>query len=261
MNREENKEQSFFTELEDPNIVAALAAMGFQVKGGSAVETKDLGSLHNANMARRAWSVSTCSAKHGLLQSVLRDWERPLPAQFSASLPAALVCKLVLHNRRCLQVFLKHGGELHYKALGAFGRLGNFGMHGGRMVPEVTYYESDLICWDTLAAAAAITLGHHLGGYVRAAGEVGWVLLPGASDVCPFSVAEVLTLLGDAELVQRREDAAALAVATLRNRDFLVRNAARAGKLRIFHKNGRYAVLASSAREGLMVTAARHLNT
>ena len=261
MNREENTKQIFFTELEDPNIVAALAAMGFSVSGGTAVELKDLGSLHNARQGSRAWTVATVSPKYGTLQAVLRAWDKPLPMDSCAVLPAALLCKLVLHNRRCLQVFLQHGGELHFKAMGAFGRLGNFGMHGGSRVAENQSAEPELVCWDTLAAAVAITLGHPLAGYVRCGGSVGWLVLPGDSTMCPVSIAEIFSLLEDADQIQRREDPAALAVATLRNRDFLVRGADRAGKLRVFHKNGRYAVLSANAKTGLMVTAARHLNT
>jgi hypothetical protein len=260
MNREQNKEQIFFTELEDPNIVAALAAMGFKVKGGAAVDLKNLDSQHDSRKGSRAWSVATVSEKHGLLTAFTRVWDKPLPCDAVATLPPAMLCKLVLHNRRVLQVFLQRGGELHYKQLGAFGRLGNFGMNGSQRVEELPDSDSALLCWDTLGAAAAITLGHPLGGFVCRAGSLGWLVLPGDANT-PFTVADVLGLLGDAEAIQRRDDAAALAVATLRNRDFLVRGADRAGKIKVFHKNGRYAVLAGNARQSLMVAAARHLNT
>lgn len=261
MNREKITEQSFSTELDDPNVVAALATLGFPVKSGNAVELRDLGSLHVGKKASRAWHVGQFSQRYGALAQTLQAWNKPLPSDPVPALHAAMVCKLALHNRRCLQVFLQHGGSLHFKSLGAFGRLGNFGMRGGSQVEEVFEENSAYIVWDTHGAAAAITLGHALAGYVRRGGEVGWLVLPGDSTLCVFAVADVLGLLGDAQAIAKREDPAALVVATLRNRDFLVRGADRAGKIKIFHKNGRYAVLGDQCSQRVMVAAARHLNT
>lgn len=260
MNRELQKNQDFFTELEDPNIVAALGTLGFPISGGSAVELRDLGSLHRQQNGGRAWQVGQLSPTYGALAAAVRAWDQPLPSEPCANLHPAMVCKLALHNRRCLHVYLNHGGELFYKSLGAFGRLYNFPAAGVSKAAETTAPEN-FVCWDTAAAAAAITVGHALVGCCRDARGTGWLLIPGDPQKCVFALADVLGLLADTDALARREDPAALAVAALRNRDFLVRGADRAAKTKIYHKNGRYAVITGNAGNRIQVAAARHLNT
>ena len=254
-------EQQFLEPLDDPSAAAMLVTLGFPLQpGGHEVRLTDLSSAGRAGECARAWTLGRVSPKAGDARLVLAAWRRPLPELEGApaALNAAAVCKLALHNRRCLMLQVQQGLPLFAGSAGAFGRLGNWAMAGAHAVPEMAAGPVN-VC-DTLTAAVAATCGLQVAGHFVSAGRHGWLVLPGPEGRCSYQVEQVLQLVNDADYISANDDTLALAAGVLHNRSALLQGGQRAGALNVLHRNGRYAVISAAANRQTQMAAARHLN-
>lgn len=254
-------DQQFLEPQADPSRVAMLVTLGFALKpSGQTVALHDVGSSAGppAHQPVTQWEVSRFNAAGADARLVIDAWSKPLPDSPQAALNAAMVCKLALHNRRCLLLQVKQQLPLWSAAWQTFGKLGNWQFAGAHQVLELPSQPPGLT-YDTVTAAVAATVGLQIGGFVSSGGSTGWLILPG-SESCPYTPAQVLTLAGNADYLQQNDDALAVAAAVLHNRAALLSRSKAAGGLNIFHRNGRYAVISASAGPETQLLAAQHLN-
>lgn len=249
-------DQQFLDPLSDPSRVATLVTLGFELKpSGAAVRLTDITSGPARQREElRTWTVSRFAGGTDAT-SVLADYNSPLPNPGAPVVSRAAICKLALHNRRCLMLQVRQQCPLFSSAWGVAGRLGNWGFDRSHQVEEVPGTEA---CFDTLAAAVAATVGLPCSGFVSAGGRTGWIFLP--SENCAYSPAQVFALARNSDFIRENNDSLATAAAVLLNRDALTRYADQAGALNIFHHNGRYAVISAAANATTQRLAAQHLN-
>lgn len=253
-------DQQFLEPQADPSRVAMLVTLGFALKpSGQTVQLTDVGAAAAATRQPvNQWEVSRFNAAGIDARMVIDAWSKPLPDAPQAALNAAMVCKLALHNRRCLLLQVKQELPLWSASWSTSGKLGNWQFSGAHQVLELPSQPPGLT-YDTVTAAVAATVGLQLGGFVSTAGRKGWLVLPGAES-CPYTPAQVLTLAGNAEYLRQNDDALAVAAAVLHNRAALLNRSKAAGGLNIFHHNGRYAVISAAAGPETQLLAAQHLN-
>ena len=237
-----------------------LVTLGFPLKpSGHRVQLTDVGS--GAPVARpepvTSWTVGRMSERGEDARLVLHAWRAPLAAGGQTVLNAAQVCKLALHNRRCLLLQVQQDVPLWAASWGTYGRLGNWGFSDAHEVTAVSGGVTATTS-DTVTAAVAATVGLQLGGFVRGAGQLGWVILP--REGCRFTPEQVLAFAHDADYIRQSDDALALAAGVLHNRAALLKRSAAAGALNIFHRNSRYAVISAAADSTTQMLAAQHLN-
>ncbi len=253
-------EQQFLEPQNDPSTVAMLVTLGFPLKpSGHRVQLTDVG--NGAPVARpepvTSWTVGRMSERGEDARLVLHAWRAPLADGQQKVLNAAQVCKLALHNRRCLLLQVQQSTPLWAASWGNYGRLGNWGFAGAYEVPEVTG-AAPAATVDTVTAAVAVTVGLQLGGVVRCAGRRGWIILP--REGCRFTPEQVLAFANAPDYIRQNDDALALAAGVLHNRAALLKHSASAGALNIFHRNSRYAVISVAADSATQMMAAQHLN-
>lgn len=238
-----------------------LVTLGFPLKpSGHRVQLTDIGS--SAPSARPApvtsWTVGRFNENGVEAAQVLEAWRAPLADGSQRVLNGAQVCKLALHNRRCLLLQVQQHLPLWAASWQSFGRLGNWAFTDAHQVAEVPG-TPPAVCYDTLTAAVAATVGLQIGGHVRCGAQCGWLILPGGEG-CRYTPAQVVALAGNAEYLRANDDTLALASAVLRNRSALLRRSEAAGALNIFHHHSRYAVISAAADEHTQMLAAQHLN-
>lgn len=255
-------EQQFLEPLEDPSVTAMLVTLGFPLcKSGHEVRLTDLGSGSGLpGKTQRAWTLGRVSPRAGDARQVMEAWKRPLP-DLSATPPvlnAAAVCKLALHNRRCLLLQVKQGMQLHAGTAGIFGRLGNWAFPGAEPVPELQGGPVNVL--DTLTAAVAATCGLKVAGHFVADGRHGWQIIPAPDGRCAYTVSQVVAAVQNDDYIRAQHDTLALASAVLRNRTALLQGAAEAGALNVLHRHGRYAIISAAANAQTQLAAAHHLN-
>ena len=254
-------DQQFLEPQADPSRVAMLVTLGFALKpSGQTVALHDVGSAAGApaHQPVTQWEVSRFNAAAIDARLVIDAWSKPLPDSPQAVLNAALLCKLALHNRRCLLLQVKQQLPLWSAAWHTCGKLGNWQFAGAHQVLELPSQPPGLT-FDTVTAAVAATVGLQIGGFVSSGGRKGWLVLPGAES-CPYTPAQVLTMAGNADYLRQNDDALAVAAAVLHNRAALLSRSNAAGGLNIFHRNGRYAVISAAAGHDTQLLAAQHLN-
>ena len=253
-------EQQFLEPQNDPSTVAMLVTLGFPLKpSGQRVQLTDVGRGTPAARPEpvTSWTVGRMSARGEDARLVLHAWRAPLPAGGCAVLNAAQVCKLALHNRRCLLLQVQQHVPLWAASWGTYGRLGNWSFTDAHDVPEMLGNDPATTT-DTITAAVAVTVGLQLAGYVCSAGQRGWLILP--REGCRFTPEQVIAFAHDSDYIRQRDDALALAAGVLHNRAALLKRSASAGALNIFHRSGRYAVISAAADSATQMMAAHHLN-
>lgn len=261
MNQFLRPDQQFLEPQSDPSRVAMLVTLGFPLKpSGQTVTLTDVGAAPIAPSRQPVtqWEVGRFNAAGADARLVIDAWSKPLPDAPQAVLNAAMVCKLALHNRRCLLLQVKQDLPLWSASWQTFGKLGNWQFAGAHQVLELPS-QPPCCTFDTVTAAVAATVGLQLGGFVSAAGRKGWLILPGAES-CAYSPAQVLALADNAEYLRANDDALAVAASVLHNRAALLNRSKAAGGLNIFHRNGRYAVISAGASSATQLLAAQHLN-
>lgn len=252
--------QDFLSPQSDPSTVAMLVTLGFPLlPSGHAVRLADVGrSAAGSPEVQTAWTVGRRNAAGQDAAGALAAWQLPVADGRLAVLNAAAVCKLALHNRRVLLLHLRQQMPLFSAAWPNYGRLGNWAFDGAHEVAELPAVPPGL-CFDTMTAAVAATVGLQLGGWVRLSGQVGWLILPG-HESCRYSPAQVAAAVHDAEYLRQHDDALALAAAVLHNRAALLKRSESAGGLNVLRHHSRYAVISTAADYATQLAAARHLN-